>query len=247
MWLIGGPIIALFLIGGIFFWLTIPEIMIGQIWVAVSVFLILVYLVIGRFGRGRLRVLRQGIRGTATVLGMEQTGVYVNEQPQVRLRLRVEAPGMAPYEVERSEIVPMLALGALSNGQLSVAIDPQDPQNVVVDWGAVAAPMTLTMPDGRVLSVDKPAARQAIMAALQRHGEGTAGEVSIRDNPAARRELWAILEQHGYDVDGRTGGPRREAGRDHVEALAQLAEMRDRKLITEAEYELKKREILAEM
>lgn len=248
MWAIGGPIIGFFLIGGIIFWITIPSIFIGQIWVGVSVLLILIYLGIGAKARARQRLLSDGIPGTATVLGMEQTGVYINEQPQVRLRLRVEAPGIEPYEVERSEVVPLIALGSLSGGQLGVVVDPNDHQQVAVDWSVVAAPMTLSMPDGRTISVDKPGVRQEIFAALREHGVGGSGEVSIRDNPVARRAIWEILERNGYDVDGRTGGPRRSAPEtSQVDALAQLAEMRDRKLITDAEFELKKREILSEL
>jgi hypothetical protein len=249
MWGIGGPIIGFFLIGGFVFWMTIPDIFIGQIWVGVSVLLILVYLVIGGFARRRAALLLDGIPGSATVLSVEQTGVYINQQPQVRLRMRVEAPGVEPYEVERSEVVPIMALGAISGGQLSVAIDPEDPDNVAVDWSTVAAPMTLSMPDGRVMSVDKPAARAEVMATLREHGVGVSGEVSVRENAAARRAVWEILARHGYDVDPRTGGPRASSAPqvNQVDALAQLAEMRDRKLITDAEFELKKREILSEL
>ena len=255
-WFVGFPLIVLFLGGGIAFWIVMPDIYIGQIWVAVSVLLILIFAVIGRAGARRDRLLREGIQGTATVLGMEQTGVYINEQPQVKLRLRVEAPGITPYEVERNEIVPMLALGSLSQGQLNVAIDPNDHQRVAVDWGTVAAPMTLSTPDGRVITVDKPAARAEVTAALRKHQVGTSGEVSIRDNPVVRQEVWSILERHGYDVGaggGTTPAPAPAGGgaaapdKDPVEALEDLKEMRDKNLITEAEYQVKKRELLADL
>ena len=254
---IAGPLIALFLIGGIAFWITTPGIFIGQIWVGVAVLLIVIFALVGRAGARRDRLIREGIHGTATVLGMEQTGVYINEQPQVHLRLRVEAPGITPYDVERKEVVPMLALGSLSQGQLSVAIDPEDHDRVVVDWGAVAAPMTLATPDGRTISVDKPAARAEVSAALRKHQVGTSGEVSIRDNPVVRQEVWSILEHHGYDVsaDGRSGAAAStpspaaspEPERDPVQALEDLKEMRDKKLITEAEFQVKKRELLADL
>lgn len=247
-WIVGGPIVALFLGGGIVFWLTIPEVWIGQIWVAVSLFLILLYALIGAAGRRRARLLREGVRGTAAVLSMEQTGVYVNEQPQVRMRLLVEADGIPPYEVERTEIVPLIALGALDEGELAVVVDPDDHGTVAIDWGAAVGPMTLAMPDGRVIAVDRPKARQAILAILSRHGVGTDGEISLRDDPAARREVWEALERFGYDVDARTGGPRRAPQQaDPADALQELAEMRDRKLITDAEYERKKQEILARL
>lgn len=38
------------------------------------------------------RIKAQGVPGRATIVGMRQTGVHVNEQPQVELRLQVEDP-----------------------------------------------------------------------------------------------------------------------------------------------------------
>ncbi|MDQ5808123.1 MAG: SHOCT domain-containing protein [Actinomycetota bacterium] len=247
-WGIGGPIVALFLVGGIIFWVTIPDIFLGQIWVIVALGLLVLYLVIGRAARRKQELLEQGVRGIATILSAEQTGVYINEQPQVRLHLRIDAPGMETYEVTRNEVVPLIALGRIGQGQLSVSVDPNDPENVAIDWGGpLSGPLNLNLPDGRVVTVEGPQARQEIIAALTRHGEELGGEVSVRDNPAARREVWEILARHGYDVDPHTGGPRTAAKPDHAEALAELAEMRDRKLITEAEYATKKQEILSRL
>ena len=107
---IGIPIALFFLIGGIAFWIVIPDVLIGQIWVGVSLLLLLIFGALARAGAKAARIRLEGIQGTATLLGMEKTGVYVNEQPQVRLRLRVEAPGLEPYEVEKREVVPMIAL-----------------------------------------------------------------------------------------------------------------------------------------
>ena len=42
---VGWVLVAFFAIGGIFFWLTIPEIFIGQIWVGVAALLAILYVV----------------------------------------------------------------------------------------------------------------------------------------------------------------------------------------------------------
>ena len=81
------------------------------------------------------KILQQGIAGTATVLGLASTNMYINEQPVAKLTLSVQLPGRAPYTVERREVIPLLALGMIAPGKsLPVAVDPTDPQKVVIDW-----------------------------------------------------------------------------------------------------------------
>jgi len=81
------------------------------------------------------KILQQGLAGTATVLGLASTSVYINEQPVAKLTLNVQLPGRAPYTVERREVIPLLALGMVTPGSsLPVAVDPADPQKVVIDW-----------------------------------------------------------------------------------------------------------------
>jgi hypothetical protein len=87
------------------------------------------------------RLKATGLPGRATVLSMRQTGVYLNQQPQVELDLQVEVAGQAPYRMKLSEWVPLIALGRLSGGTpLPVRVDPKDPQNVIIDWEASSAP-----------------------------------------------------------------------------------------------------------
>lgn len=81
------------------------------------------------------RVLKVGINGSATITGMTQTGMYLNEQPQVKMELLVQIPGRQPYTAVRKEFVPLILLGRLSSGApLAVKVDPGDPQDVIIDW-----------------------------------------------------------------------------------------------------------------
>jgi hypothetical protein len=146
--------------------MTIPEIFIGQIWVVVSLFLAGLYLLIGRRGRAAQRLRREGITGRATILEMTQTGVYVNEQPRVKFRLRVEADGLEPYEVEKTVVVPLIALGTLTSGRpLTVYIDRTDPDRFVIDWAAGMAP-------------PPESARREVLDALRRDGIDAAHEAA---------------------------------------------------------------------
>ncbi|MEV6926974.1 hypothetical protein AB0M46_21060 [Dactylosporangium sp. NPDC051485] len=87
------------------------------------------------------RALRlRAVVGTAQVLAARQTGVSVNDQPQVALDLRITAPGHGTYDTTVQDYVPLIALGLLSNGRpLSVRVDPLDRQRILIDWEFVHA------------------------------------------------------------------------------------------------------------
>ena len=81
------------------------------------------------------RLRATGIPGQAQILAMTQTGMYVNKQPVVSLQLQVQTGMHPPYTVTRREIVPMIALGRLTNGQpLQVKVDQANPTNLVILW-----------------------------------------------------------------------------------------------------------------
>jgi hypothetical protein len=137
---VGWVLVLFFLAGGVLFWITIPEIFIGQIWVAVSAFLAFIYAVITARGRAAARLRRDGLPGRATILEMTQTGTYVNQQPLVKLKLRIEGTGIEPFETEKRIVVPLIALGTLSNGRpLTVFVDPHDHEEFTIDWSAAMA------------------------------------------------------------------------------------------------------------
>ncbi|MGH8518660.1 MAG: hypothetical protein ACREUE_14505 [Panacagrimonas sp.] len=143
MWMIGAPLIAFFGVGGVLFWIFLPGIGIGPIWVAVAVLLLVIYGVITWSVRGRRqraeRLLREGLPGFARILEAEGTGVSVNHRPQVRLRLRVEVSGRASYETEIREVLPFLGLESVgADRRVPVVVDRENPQQLIIDWSGIA-------------------------------------------------------------------------------------------------------------
>jgi hypothetical protein len=98
----------------------------------------------------RLRV--QGVPGTARIVALQQTGMYLNEQPQVELTLEVTSSMQGPYQVVVKEWVPLIMLGRLTSGiPLPVKVDPMNPNNLVIEWdssmgAAPVASMGAVMP-----------------------------------------------------------------------------------------------------
>lgn len=79
------------------------------------------------------RISTAGVAGTGQIMGLGQTGMKVNDQPQVELDLLVTIPGRSPYRAKVKEIVPLVMLNRLQ-GTLPVRVDPAEPETVVVQW-----------------------------------------------------------------------------------------------------------------
>jgi predicted acyltransferase (DUF342 family) len=74
------------------------------------------------------------VDATATVQSAQQTGMMVNMNQGVQVNLLVMVNGL-PMPVTTMLMVPYLNMARLQPGaQLSVSIDPQDPNSVRIDW-----------------------------------------------------------------------------------------------------------------
>jgi len=130
------------------------------------------------------RITTTGLAGSATVTALTQTGMTLNEQPQVEIELLVSVPGRDAYPATRKEFVPLILLGRLSSGlPLPVKVDPLDPGNVIIDW---AAPGTMLASPGSTGGQTETLAQ--VQAALAQSGL-----------PAAA--TFASADQGGYTVD----------------------------------------------
>jgi hypothetical protein len=77
------------------------------------------------------RLKAHGVEAGATILTVSDTGVTVNKNPYVKLRLRVEPIGMAMYETEVKAMVSRVALPRPGDG-VRVKFDPNKPEEVIV-------------------------------------------------------------------------------------------------------------------
>ena len=140
-----------------------------------------------RWARGykeaqRLRM--SGVPGQATILGMRQTGVYLNEQPQIELNLQVQSEMHGPYQVTVREYVPLMLLATLGSGRpLPVKVDPADPQKLVIEWenamsgGMAGVGAAMTPPASADSTQYDPEARKAEKERLL--ATGVAGKATV--------------------------------------------------------------------
>lgn len=72
----------------------------------------------------------RGLKGTATVVELIDTGMLVNYNPRVKLVLDVVVERQAPYRISKTETIPMTRLPQIQPGQtIEVLVDPNDRQN----------------------------------------------------------------------------------------------------------------------
>ncbi|NPV89207.1 MAG: hypothetical protein HPY50_00330 [Firmicutes bacterium] len=79
-------------------------------------------------------LIQNGIQGIAEILSRQQTGVYINELPQVKFLLLITLPGREPYQVVHKDVVSMLDLGSINVGaRLPVFVDPNNEKNIFLN------------------------------------------------------------------------------------------------------------------
>jgi len=102
---------------------------------------------IARNSRMTRQVMQTGVDATATIVHARDTGVRINDNPQVGLLLQVQPPGGVPFQAEVTKTVSIVELPMFQPGaHLQVKYDPANPSRVaiisVVSGGvATAAPM----------------------------------------------------------------------------------------------------------
>ncbi|WGY01856.1 SHOCT domain-containing protein [Nocardioides sp. QY071] len=126
-------------------------------------------LVIGvLIGRGRYRSAKKlhrlrtnGRPARGQVLSFDSTNVRINDQPLLKLRLRIHGDDVAPFEVESRTVVPDLRMPLLYTGELPVLVDPES-REWEIDWDA-AEPVAPLRPSVAVRPPDQktPAERLA--------------------------------------------------------------------------------------
>lgn len=100
-----------------------------------------------RHRRMTREVLQTGVGAIATIVSTWDTGVRINDNPRVRMRLWVQPPVGVPFHSEATMTVSIVHLAAFQPGaQVNVKYDPNNPTRIaIVDaigWGASPAGAT---------------------------------------------------------------------------------------------------------
>jgi hypothetical protein len=168
-------------------------------------------LLAGRRAAATDEVLQTGMAGSAAVTGVTQTGMYLNEQPQLRLNLLVSLPNQVPYATTHTSFVPLMLMGRVTSGApLAVRVDPADLNKVVIDWsssGFASAPQVAGMSQMAAApqAPPQPAAGAPVPASISgsRMDESLAQVQAALGQPGAGQPalVFASPDQAGYTVE----------------------------------------------
>lgn len=157
--------------------------------------------------RMKAKVARMQLTGhmaIADITSLAQTNMQINDQPVMKLGLRIRGDGVPSFETEIRKTVPIVAQAMLHRRVLAVLVDPAT-KEFEIDWQATAM-LTGSVPsqftsteDGRTYDLTgQPEPLIKILEVLRRHGIGTDSVVDLRSNPSARQEVMTIVRQYGY-------------------------------------------------
>ena len=71
-----------------------------------------------------------GTQGEATILSLEDTGMRINDNPRVKMMLEIRMPGMDPYQLQKTMVVPLIRMSQVQVGTVvPVMVDLSDHTN----------------------------------------------------------------------------------------------------------------------
>lgn len=88
---------------------------------------------LGRQQADAQRLMATGLIAQATVRAVRDTGMTINQNPQVEFDLLVSFDNHEPYEVTHRQVVSRLVLANFQPGaSIPVRVDPADPSRVLI-------------------------------------------------------------------------------------------------------------------
>ena len=199
-----------------------------------------------------------GVLALAQVVGIHETNTRINEQPLVKLDLRVSGPGITPFATQDKVVASMGRQPMIMSRRLVVLVDPVT-NDYQIDWERSALISGL-MPATFWVSDDNRTYDLAgqveplmeIMQVLKANGIGIDSMVDLRSNPAARQQVQAIVRRAAAQ---QTPPPAPVPATPSfappepttAQRLQELETLRATGTISEAEYTAKRQQIIAEL
>jgi hypothetical protein len=206
-----------------------------------------------------------GVVALAQITGITETNTRINDQPLVKLDLRIEGPGLTPFTAQDSVVASISRLPMITGRRLVVLVDPAT-NTFQIDWnrsglinGLVPAQFTLAE-DNRTYDLSgQVGPLMEIMQILKANGVPMNGMIDIRSNPAVRQQVMSVVRRAAAQQAppaqmaapmAATPSPAASFGAPPVsvsQRLQELETLRATGAITDTEYASKRQEILADL
>ena len=207
---------------------------------------------------------RRGMLVLARTTGMSDTRWFVNDQQMIKVALHLEVPGEPGFDVQETLASSPVRMQIL-NARVLVALVEPGTQNYEIDWDASAlvagvVPAQFTVDeDAKTYDLTGQAEPlMEILRVLHANGIPLRGAIDVRSNPAVRAQISEIVRRAAARqaaappapaaVHGFASPPPPAAAASTVsQRLEQLDTLHATGAITDAEYNAKRQEILADL
>lgn len=253
--LCGGLVGPIFLI--VYFALGLEEYTGWMFWagLAITVLDVLVALALTNWGEktaAKNELLEQsGVLALAQIVGMQETGTRINEQPLVKVHLHISGPGITPFDAEDRVIANFTRLGNLTARKVVVLIDPTT-REFRIDWersalvnGLVPAQFSVAS-DNRTYDLTGQAGPlMEILQILKANGIALDRMVDIRSNPVLTQQINEIVRRAAQQPAGPAAqaAPQASIG----DRLQELDSLRASGVLNDDEYASRRAQIIAEI
>jgi len=166
---------------------------------------VLIALALASFGAksdARTQALEQsGVLALAQVVGIQETGTRINEQPLVKLDLQISGPAIAPFASQDRVIASITRLPMITSRRLVALVDPTT-NEYQIDWersalvsGMMPANFTIADDNKTYDLTGQTGPLMEILTILKANGIGLNNMIDLRSNPAARQQVQAVVRR----------------------------------------------------
>jgi Short C-terminal domain len=144
---------------------------------------------------------QNGVLALAQVVGIQETGTRINEQPLVKLDLQISGPGLTPFASQDRVIASIARLPMITNRKLVALVDPTT-NEYQIDWersglvsGLMPANFTIAEDNKTYDLTGQAGPLMEILQILKANGIGLNNMIDLRSNPAARQQVQAVVRR----------------------------------------------------
>jgi hypothetical protein len=103
----------------------------GGLFTVLPFLFICISLIVAIRKRNKIKeIVTYGKQGTAKVLKLSDTGVLINDNPQVKLLLEISIPNYPVYQAEKTLVLSIIYLPRVQPGAIvNILADPEQPSN----------------------------------------------------------------------------------------------------------------------
>jgi len=210
------------------------------------------------------RLTRTGVLCAARITGIRDTALFVNEQQMIKVDLHVDVPGTAGFDTQLTVPASPARMRVLNGHTLLAVVEPGTTE-YEIDWdasalvaGAMPAQFTVDEDNRTYDLTGRADPLLKILNVLHVNGIPLGGTIDVRSNPVVRQQVIDIVRRSADDAAPATGGSPSVPDGSSLpmytpppptvsQRLQELETLRATGAVTQAEYDVKRREILNDL